>query len=82
MADITAANITFYKETMFLGKRAKIYQIISDGTGVTAPILPGVGYTIGPIGNYTGYTLSSGTYTVTLPAGTNLRKRYLMFLEG
>lgn len=65
-----------------MGKRAKIYQIISDGAGVTVPITPGRGYTIGPIGNYSFYTESSGVFTATLPAGTNLSKRYLMFLEG
>lgn len=79
MADIPAANITLYKETKLFGKRAKIYQIISDGTGVTIPILPGPGYTI-PFGNHKGYSVSSGTFTLRCTAGTNLSKRYIAFL--
>lgn len=79
MADIASANVTWYKDAYFMGKRAKIYQIISDGTGVTVPIKPGEGYTL-PFGNYTCYSESSGTFTITLPAGTNLSKRYIMFL--
>ena len=79
MADIAAANITFYKETKWMGKRVKIYQIISDGSGVTVPITPGSGYEI-PLGNYKGYTVSSGVFTITVPAGTNLSKRYIAFL--
>ena len=79
MADITSTNITFYKNVNFGTTRGKIYQIISDGTGVTAPITPGPGFTI-PLGNYSGVTESSGTFTFTLPAGTNLSKRYILFL--
>jgi hypothetical protein len=77
-----AMTATLYKETMFMGKRAKFYKLVSDGSDTAVDILPGPGYTIGPIGNYTGYTVSSGTFTVTLPAGTNLSYRDLMFLEG
>lgn len=83
-----AMTATKYKETMFMGKRAKTYLLTSDGSDTSVDILPGVGYDIGPIGNYTSYTeavsttTGEKTYTVYLPAGTNLSLRYLMFLEG
>lgn len=68
-----------YKDTWFGDKRAKIYEIVSDGSTTSVAITPGVGYTI-PIGNYTGYTESAGAFTITFPAGTNLSLRHIMFV--
>jgi hypothetical protein len=79
MADITSTNITIYKSTKWFGKRVKIYEIISDGSGVTAPITPGSGFSV-VLGNYKGYSVSSGVFTMRVPAGTNLSKRYVAFL--
>lgn len=81
MADIAAANIKFFKDVQLGTHRGKIYQIISDGSGVTAPITPGYGYGT-PIGNYTDYVESPvGTFTLAVPAGTNLSKRYILFIS-
>ena len=65
-----------------MGKRAKIYQFTSDASDTTDTVMPGAGYTIGPIGNYSHYTESSGTYTITFVAGTSASVSNLMFLEG
>ena len=81
MADIPAASITKADEGILGTHRFKTYQIISDGSGVTVPITPGKNFGT-PIGNYTDYVESPvGTFTITVPAGTNLSKRYILFIS-
>ena len=80
MADIAAANITSVRPLAGGTIRGHIWKVISDGTGVTAPLYGAKGYQF-CIGAPTSQTISADTMTLTVPAGTNLSIRYF-FLFG
>ena len=80
MADIAAANITSVRPLAGPTIRGHIWKVISDGTGVTAPLYGAKGYPYA-LGGYTRQSISGDTNTLTVAAGTNLSIRYF-FLFG
>ena len=58
---ITATPV---RETMVLGRRAKIYTVTLDSGTTSFTIVPGIDYTM-PIGSYIDYTYTAATDTYT-----------------
>jgi hypothetical protein len=73
-----AITSSFIKEIKLGTKRAKLYKVTKDASTTTCDITPGAGFTE-ILGNYTKYTVASGVFTITFPAGST-NGAYVNFL--
>lgn len=76
-----AATTALQEEGKWGDKRVKIYTVTLDGSDTSIDIKPGLGYS-DPVGAYSYYTLSSGTYTFTILAGTTGHYTHIVFFNN
>lgn len=77
-----AATSVMAKEGCISGsERYKRFKITHDGSDTGVDIVPGDGYG-SPVGSYTSFSLSSGTFTFLLVAGTSAEFSYITFYSS
>jgi hypothetical protein len=76
-----AATSAVFKEGLIsANSRYKVYKVTHDGSDTSIAIIPGEGFGH-PVGSYDCYTSSSGTYTITLTAGTSTYVSVIIFFS-
>ena len=74
------ATVSVDSEITLGNRRAKIYKVTYGASETSFTITPGEGYN-NPIGNYTNYSESGGTFTFTIVSSTTGKLSTIMFIS-